>query len=466
MGLPIPPMGKFPRRDDQVPSEGLPLPEPPTPLPEPEYLTDPVLDSDIEGISLPDTDEVMNEEFFDADLLDVEDLQEGDLSEEHPAPEKIHETEVKEDLEDLDIDALLNLYEEAAPEEPPEEEFVFERIDEDEYPHPHLSEQTASQQMQDSFTDSSPSIEDLEMSELEALIQETESQEDDLVFDSSPEESSQYEDSTLDQDDISHFLDLAGDDTETLLSEDTLPEPEETLSREVDSEDLPDMFSSLSKEDIPEESAGEVEDAFSSLKKPKKGRRRRRKKKGGSPKKKGKKISLKDNAIVSAYMWVANILYSVLTKLFTILGKVPVIGKIFRKLNSFMKVGGKKYFPLVLIILLVFIPLYFSVPKGSKITYPDGGEVQLSNFSYTGDTAKGKIENTGENIAEGEPIYSIYGYKPGINPKSWVTFTFLGSCEGEEVIIEIGETKEISQKCVPEATGLFPQTSIDFELFY
>lgn len=216
------------------------------------------------------------------------------------------------------------------------------------------------------------------------------------------------------------------------------------------------------QENAQEPGEEDLDSIFSPLTKSKqKGKEKPSKLKGNKGGK--KKLNLKNNPIVKIYMKLAEFLYVVISKLLTVLIKIPVIGKIFKPLKKILTIGGKKYFPLIFLVFLVFVPFFLSVPKGVTMILPDGGGLKTSDFSYSKEEASGVITNTGDIIITGEPVYNIYGFSPSLNPKTWFTYSYLGSCKGEEIDVDISDSKEVKMQCVPEKNGLFKKTALGFE---
>lgn len=395
-----------------------------------------------ETLILPEVEEENNSTDLDDDVFSWDILDDEDSDDEinNIVPDEIenniYQEPIEDNLEDLSFEELLNMVDDNIQEDNDEDsDTINNNLDNDE----SLEDLDVNELlgMLDDYNEDEDNNEEDDDDDLDSLLQDTDDDNDDnFGFDTiDNDEDYDTEDEKDLNDEINNFLNLddSEDDNTEEQEDNDVNEPEED-----NVEDLKALFEPVSKKE--------------------------KKKKDNEDK--NSKFSLKDNPLVNGYMFIAGILYNILTKLITFLGKIPVIGKIFRPLNKFIKVGGKKYFPLVFIILLFFIPFYFSVPKGVNLELPDEGAMQTHSFDYSDGVASGTIENTGDIIITGEPIYKIYGYKPSINPKTWVTYSYLGSCNGESIDIDISEEKEVSTKCDPENNGLFKKASIDFEVYF
>lgn len=441
---------------------------------------------DIEGISLPDDivdfspesesiespeSENIEDDVFSWDIIESENNNEQENNLELLDKDNVNELNIEEFDDDLLL-AMLAEEDESTTSDTGIEELDTEAL---------LSllreqDELETDKLEDSLNNSS--IEDLNMDELLQSLSETEDLSDDFSFEQIEDNNNDDINESATEDDFFSFdNDDAGDfgfqdeNDNRFQDEDdnsfTFDEGND-LDNDIDkikTDEWEEDFNNISREKELEEDdeedmepEDELESLFESVskKKPK-----NKKKKG-----KNKGLSLKSNFLVKGYMWFAGILYDFLTKLITILGKIPVIGRIFRPLNKVIKVGGKKYFPLIFLVFLIFIPFFLSVPSGVKMSLPDGGALETHTFSYSDDIAKGIIENTGDIVLTGEPIYNIYGFKPSLNPKTWITFSYLGSCQGDPIEIDISDIKEVSMKCIPEANGLFKKTSIEFEVYF
>lgn len=150
--------------------------------------------------------------------------------------------------------------------------------------------------------------------------------------------------------------------------------------------------------------------------------------------------------------------------LFRILTLIPFIGRIFKPLQRF----ARFLVPVLILILVLAIPfgLYSfagnSIENPPILTFPDGGSAVISDFKFDQATmtASGTITNTGDVIADVKPVFSVWAYELGLNPSKWLAFQELGTCEGEEVSVDIDGTAEVSAKCDFETIdGITPKAS-------
>lgn len=139
------------------------------------------------------------------------------------------------------------------------------------------------------------------------------------------------------------------------------------------------------------------------------------------------------------------------TKIFSSLGKIPFIGKIF---NPLIKVASVALtvlllLPLLLIPLIVYNVAVNTVPNEAELLLPDNGSVIIANvnFDKSTQTANALITNTGDIIAEVTPEFTIWIYELGLNPATWVKFSPFDTCIGESTVVDIDTSVEVQVEC-------------------
>ena len=229
-------------------------------------------------------------------------------------------------------------------------------------------------------------------------------------------------------------------DFDKILEEDTKPAAEDEIPEDdEEQEELEDdeEYLGLEEEEVPEE------EALKPLSK-----------KGASKPADKKKSKGKNKAP--------------LTKLsegmFRALTLIPFVGRLFKPFERF----GKFFLPLIAVILLLAIPFGVYSFAGNAIanppilTFPDGGSATIGNFKFdeATKTASGTITNTGDVVADVTPVFSVWTYEFGLDPRKWLAFQELGKCEGAPVSVDIDATADVSAQCSFETVeGITPKAS-------
>ena len=168
--------------------------------------------------------------------------------------------------------------------------------------------------------------------------------------------------------------------------------------------------------------------------------------------------------IFRAYRAVANFIFTILIKVLQFLGKLPLIGRLFRWLASLTKILQiiSTSLPILLIIAVLFVVNARAVPSETVIDFPDEGSAifQEFNFDESSRKASGKFVNTGEIVLDFYPSFTVYSMQYSFNPVSWVIPKQQFICEGKEPErLDIGESRNITVTCSKGAeSGFFPRT--------
>lgn len=149
-------------------------------------------------------------------------------------------------------------------------------------------------------------------------------------------------------------------------------------------------------------------------------------------------------------------------KLFAILAGTPIIGRLFKPFKRF----AGFLLPVIILLLLLGIPFGLYTYAGNSIenppalTFPDGGSAKIGSlkFDESSITASGVIKNTGDVIAEVQPVFTVWTYQFSINPAQWVAYTKLGTCTGDFTTVDIDAKTDVSASCdFDSTTGITPK---------
>lgn len=167
--------------------------------------------------------------------------------------------------------------------------------------------------------------------------------------------------------------------------------------------------------------------------------------------------------IKSLYTTIVNIIFGIITAILGILSKLPLIGFIFKIALEATKVlrAIAQYIPLAFFIGILVAVSYFSVPRDSLIGLPDSGGATFTEFSYdpASNSASGVIFNTGDIIADVEPVFTIKSIQPGPNPVSWVIPAIATTCVADAVQVDIDSTINVTATCSEAVTGFIPRAT-------
>jgi hypothetical protein len=167
--------------------------------------------------------------------------------------------------------------------------------------------------------------------------------------------------------------------------------------------------------------------------------------------------------IRALYTGIVNFIFGILTTVLGILSKLPLIGFIFKIALEATKVlrAIAQYIPLAFFIGGLITVSYLSVPRDSLVVLPDSGGATFNNFQYDSrsNSAVGIIVNTGDIIADVQPVFEIRAIKPGLNPVSWVIPEVVSKCEAKSVQVDIDSTMNVTAKCSENITGFFPRAT-------
>lgn len=161
--------------------------------------------------------------------------------------------------------------------------------------------------------------------------------------------------------------------------------------------------------------------------------------------------------IVRGYMWFANLILAILSKIFGILAKIPGVSKVvgsivFEKLLKIVSI-------IVPIALILGAAVFFngrSVETEFSISLPDEGGATMSSYVYDKETGtvSAKISNTGGIIAKVTPSFDMYSSSL-LKPWTWFKPSPEFTCTGSQVAVPIDGTINVKVKCPNKPSGLF-----------
>lgn len=167
--------------------------------------------------------------------------------------------------------------------------------------------------------------------------------------------------------------------------------------------------------------------------------------------------------IRSFYTAIVNIIFGVITAILGILSKLPLIGFVFKIALEATKVlrAIAQYIPLAFFIAALVAVSYFSVPRDSLIGLPDSGGATFSDFKYdaSNNSVSGVITNTGDIIADVQPVFKVKTIQPNLNPVSWVIPENTSKCVTESVRVDIDSTTKVTAKCSEPLAGFIPRVT-------
>lgn len=152
--------------------------------------------------------------------------------------------------------------------------------------------------------------------------------------------------------------------------------------------------------------------------------------------------------------------------LFRILTLIPFVGRLLKPFQRF----AKYLFPIIALLLIVGIPfgLYVSasnaIPSTGGVKFPDEGSSTISNFAFDPSTmtASATVTNTGDVIAQVQPVFTVWAYQVSLNPSKWTSYEKQGTCSGKVVTLEIDAKATVSVKCsISKINGITPKVSGD-----
>lgn len=220
-------------------------------------------------------------------------------------------------------------------------------------------------------------------------------------------------------------------------------------------DDIPDYAKPV-EQDLPDYAKPLDDDLSSdndSEKKPKAGKRR--KSKAGK-----RRIPKVFAPLGKLYSFFVNIFFNILSTIFGILAKLPLIGGLFKPLVAATGIlrNIATMLPVVTVLGIVIAFSYFSVSSSVSGEYPDEGSVVFTDFSYSDGVASGSLVNTGPVIVEVSPSFDVYTLQPGLNPLTWFIPEQVLTCSVEPVTVDIDDSVQVSASC-SGAEGFLPRVS-------
>lgn len=228
---------------------------------------------------------------------------------------------------------------------------------------------------------------------------------------------------------------------------DSIPDDIPDYAKPVE-QDIPDYAKPLD-DDLSDDNDSEKEPE----KKPKAGKRR--KSKAGK-----RRIPKVFAPLGRLYTFFVNIFFNILSTIFGILAKLPLIGGLFKPLVAATSIlrNIASMLPVVTVLGLIIAFSYFSVSSSVSGEYPDEGSVVFTDFSYSDGVASGSLVNTGPVVLEVSPSFDVYTLQPGLNPLTWFIPEQVLTCSVEPVTVDIDDSVQVSASC-SGAEGFLPRVS-------
>lgn len=307
-----------------------------------------------------------------------------------------------------------------------------------------------------------PSLEevdpDREISQEESLIQSSEDSDDEYeTYDEDDEIENENSESRIDDLPLEDEQDSDNEAFEN-VSEDK--DQEESLFEDFnededdDEEDSDDDFENVDPE---EDEDDEFSEGLTNSKKNSKKQNIKnplKKFNGKNPLKSLGKVSGVLALIAKPFVFIWGLLLKTASFVLGILGKVPLVGKLFQRISGSV-IGlaiTAAIIPLALIgpvITFLVKSLFGNVDIGiQSIDLPDNGKVTISSTGeFNGDKIEGaEFSNEGEVIADFRPEFKVV--TSTINPLTWSNPKEIATCSIEEFqTLEIEETKSIDIPC-------------------
>lgn len=139
---------------------------------------------------------------------------------------------------------------------------------------------------------------------------------------------------------------------------------------------------------------------------------------------------------------------------------LPLVGGAFKALFKLGALGVilLSLIPVVALLAGLYFYLLSTVPSGNSITGPDGAQASLSSLQYSDGTASGLITNSGDVVATVTTTFSLWVYNP-FGGGSLFAFDEVGSCEAQEIAVDIDSESTVSTPCELSAPGLLSRVS-------
>lgn len=160
-------------------------------------------------------------------------------------------------------------------------------------------------------------------------------------------------------------------------------------------------------------------------------------------------------AVTNPLVWLSNLVWGAISTVLGILAGIPLIGKPFGILKTFVNAFPKPVKHAVLYGGAVAVAMSIGLitpPGATDVELPDNGAVSISDAKLNGEEATMTLTNEGDTIAYVIPTIGR-GETSLFKPATWFNPEVSETCEGSEIELGIDEVSEISFPCALDTAG-------------